>query len=82
MEKFTVELIVSNHYGVLNRITGLYARRGYNIDSLYVNETENPEQSRMMNVSKGAENNQTQMVRQLSKLYDVKEVNLMTKTKR
>jgi acetolactate synthase-1/3 small subunit len=82
MEKFTVELIVSNHYGVLNRITGLYARRGYNIDSLYVNETENPELSRMMIVSKGDEYIQTQMVRQLSKLYDVKEVTLMTKTKR
>jgi acetolactate synthase-1/3 small subunit len=82
MEKFSVELLVSNHYGVLNRITGLYARRGYNIDSLYVNETENPELSRMMIVSKGDEYIQTQMVRQLSKLYDVKEVTLLTKTKR
>jgi acetolactate synthase-1/3 small subunit len=82
MEKFSVELLVSNHYGVLNRITGLYARRGYNIDSLYVNETENPEISRMMIVSKGDEYIQTQMVRQLSKLYDVKEVTLLTKTKR
>jgi acetolactate synthase-1/3 small subunit len=82
MEKFTVELLVSNHYGVLNRITGLYARRGYNIDSLYVNETENPELSRMMIVSKGDEYIQTQMVRQLSKLYDVKEVTLLTQTKR
>jgi acetolactate synthase-1/3 small subunit len=82
MEKFSVELLVANHYGVLNRITGLYARRGYNIDSLYVNETENPEVSRMMIVSKGDEYIQTQMVRQLSKLYDVKEVTLMTQTKR
>ena len=82
MEKFSVELLVSNHYGVLNRITGLYARRGYNIDSLYVNETENPEVSRMMIVSKGDEYIQTQMVRQLSKLYDVKEVTLLTKTNR
>jgi acetolactate synthase-1/3 small subunit len=82
MEKFSVELLVSNHYGVLNRITGLYARRGYNIDSLYVNETENPELSRMMIVSKGDEYIQTQMVRQLSKLYDVKEVTLLTKTNR
>jgi acetolactate synthase-1/3 small subunit len=82
MEKFSVELLVSNHYGVLNRITGLYARRGYNIDSLYVNETENPELSRMMIVSTGDEYIQTQMVRQLSKLYDVKEVTLLTKTKR
>ena len=82
MELFTVELIVSNHYGVLNRITGLYARRGYNIDSLYVNQTENPELSRMLIVSHGDEYVQTQMTRQLSKLYDVKEVALMTKVNR
>ena len=82
MELFTVGLIVANHYGVLNRITGLYARRGYNIDSLYVNQTENPELSRMLIVSHGDEYVQTQMVRQLSKLYDVKEVSLMTKVNR
>ena len=82
MELFTVELIVSNHYGVLNRITGLYARRGYNIDSLYVNQTENPELSRMLIVSHGDEYVRTQMVRQLSKLYDVKEVALMTRVNR
>jgi len=76
-EKFTVELIVSNRYGVLNRITGLYTRRGYNIDSLYVNETENPERSRMLITSKGDEYTQKQIVRQLSKLYDVQSVTLM-----
>jgi acetolactate synthase-1/3 small subunit len=82
MDKFTVELIVANHYGVLNRITGLYARRGYNIDSLYVNETEKPELSRMLIASRGDTYIQTQMVRQLSKLYDVKEVTLMAAVSR
>lgn len=82
MEKFTVELVVSNHYGVLSRITGLYARRGYNIDSLHVNETENPELSRMLIVSNGNEYVQTQLVRQLTKLYDVKSVTLMAKVNR
>jgi acetolactate synthase-1/3 small subunit len=77
MDKFTVELIVSNHYGVLNRITGLYSKRGYNIDSLYVNETQNPEKSRMLITSKGNKYIQTQMVRQLQKLYDVENVILM-----
>jgi len=77
LDKFTVELIVSNHYGVLNRITGLYAKRGYNIDSLYVNETQNPEKSRMLITSKGNKYVQTQMVRQLKKLYDVDNVVLM-----
>ena len=82
MERFTIELTVSNYSGVLNRITGLYARRGYNIDSLHVNETENPEYSRMLIVSQGDEYIQTQVVRQLSKLYDVKEVILMSTVKR
>ncbi|MCL2747786.1 MAG: acetolactate synthase small subunit [Oscillospiraceae bacterium] len=81
MERFTVELIVANHYGVLNRITGLYARRGYNIESLYVNVTENPELSRMLIVSEGDGYIRTQMVRQLSKLYDVKRVILMATVK-
>ncbi|NLB29340.1 MAG: acetolactate synthase small subunit [Clostridiales bacterium] len=76
-EKFAVELIVSNHYGVLNRITGLYSRRGYNIDSLNVNETADPAFSRMLIVSKGDEYVQRQMVMQLRKLYDVQEVTLM-----
>ena len=78
MEKFTIELIVAKRYGVLNRITGLYARRGYNIDSLNVNETSDPNLSRMLIVSRGDAAIQTQMVRQLSKLYDVKEVTLMS----
>ena len=82
MEYFTIELLVANHYGVLNRITGLYARRGYNIDSLHVNETENPELSRMLIVSKGDEYIQTQMVRQLKKQHDVKEVTLMATVNR
>jgi len=77
MEKFTIELLVSNHFGVLHRITGLYNKRGYNIDSLHVNETENPERSRMLITSKGDDYIQTQMVRQLSKLHDVYEVILM-----
>jgi len=82
MEKFTVELIVSNQYGVLNRITGLYAKRGYNIDSLHANETENPEKSRMLITSKGDKYTQTQMVRQLEKLYDVQKVTLMAQINR
>jgi len=82
VDKFTVELLVSNQYGVLNRITGLYAKRGYNIDSLYVNETENPLVSRMLITSKGDEYIQTQMVRQLFKLYDVQQVILMAQVTR
>lgn len=78
MEKFAIELLVINRPGVLNRITGLYARRGYNIDSLNVNETQDPTLSRMLIVSTGDEYIRTQMVRQLKKLFDVKEITLMS----
>jgi len=78
-DKFTVGIIVSNHFGVLNRIAGLYAKRGYNIDSLAVGETENPTYSRMTIVSTGDDYMRNQVVRQLEKLHDVKMVELLDK---
>jgi len=76
-EKFIVGIIVSNHFGVLNRVAGLYAKRGYNIDSLAVGETENPAYSRMTIVSTGDEYMKNQVLRQLEKLHDVKSVVLL-----
>lgn len=78
MDRYTVELIVANKCGVLNRITSLYTKRGYNIDTLNVSQTSDPEYSRMFIVSQGDEHTQIQTVRQLSKLYDVKKVTLMS----
>ncbi len=78
--KFTLELLVSNHAGVLNRITGLYSKRGYNIDSLVVHASRNPEFSSMKIVSCGGAGIRLQMVRQLRKLYDVKQVVLSNST--
>jgi len=76
-ERFIVGIIVSNHFGVLNRVAGLYAKRGYNIDSLAVGETENPAYSRMTIVSTGDEYMKTQVLKQLEKLRDVKMVTLL-----
>ena len=73
-EKFAVGLIVTNRFGVLNRIAGLYAKRCYNIDSLSVGVTENPEYSRITIVSTGDEYLRDQVGRQLEKLIDVKSV--------
>ena len=78
-EKFTVGIIVSNHFGVLNRVAGLYAKRGYNIDSLAVGETENPAYSRMTIVSTGDNHMKNQVLTQLAKLHDVKMVGLLEK---
>jgi acetolactate synthase-1/3 small subunit len=69
---FTVGLIVNNRHGVLNRIAGMYGKRGYNIDSLSVGETENPAFSRMTIVSTGDAYTRDQVVKQLNKLYDVR----------
>lgn len=77
MERFIVELTVANHCGVLNRITGLYAKRKYNIDSLTVHETSDPALSVMRIVSRGDLFIQRQMARQLRKLFDVKSVVLL-----
>jgi len=73
-KKFTVGLIVSNHFGVLNRVAGLYAKRGFNIDSLAVGTTENPKYSRMTIVSSGDVDIQKQVIKQLQKLHDVKKI--------
>lgn len=78
-EKFTVGLIVSNHFGVLNRVAGLYGKRCYNIDSLAVGETENPALSRITIVSTGDAYIKDQVVKQLQKLHDVKMVFLFDK---
>jgi len=75
--RFIVGILVSNHFGVLNRVAGLYAKRGYNIDSLAVGETENPSYSRMTIVSTGDEYMRNQVLQQLEKLHDVKMVVLL-----
>ena len=76
-EKFVVGLIVANHFGVLNRIAGLYSKRGYNIDSVAVGETEDPDFSRMTIVSTGDSYMKDQVIKQLNKLYDVQKVVLL-----
>jgi len=76
-EQFVVSLLVANHSGVLTRVSSLFARRAFNIDSLTVGETENPELSRMTIVSWGDDYLKDQIVKQLQKLQDVKKVQLM-----
>lgn len=75
--KFTIGAIVANHFGVLTRISSLFSRRGYNIDSLVVGVTHNPAVSRMTIVASGDEYIKDQIVKQLSKLHDVKLVGII-----
>ena len=69
--KTTLSVLVENHPGVLSRIAGLFSRRGYNIDSLAVGTTENPEVSMMTIVVEGDEYVVEQVKKQLNKLVDV-----------
>ena len=74
MERFTVELTAANRCGVLNRIIGIYTKCKYNIDSMTVTETSDPELSVIRIASQGGRAVQDQLTRQLQKLFDVKTV--------
>lgn len=67
----TISVLVENHPGVLSRVAGLFSRRGFNIHSLAVGTTENPEISRMTIVVEGDEYVVEQVKKQLNKLIDV-----------
>ncbi|MDF2614804.1 MAG: acetolactate synthase, small subunit [Clostridia bacterium] len=71
MKKHVLSVLVENHSGVLSRISGLFSRRGYNIDSLSVGETEDPTVSRMTIVADADESTLEQIKKQLNKLVDV-----------
>lgn len=74
MRKKVFSVLVANTSGVLNRVAALFSRRGYNIDSLTVGVTENPEYSRMTIVAKGDDEILEQIEKQISKLEDVIEI--------
>ena len=71
MKKHLLTVLVQNKSGVLSRVSGLFARRGYNIESLVVCSTEDVNLSRMTIVAWADENVICQMTRQLNKLVDV-----------
>lgn len=71
MRRHTLAVIVENRPGVLTRVTTLFRRRGYNIESLAVGETENPSISRITIVVMGDEKILEQVTKQLYKLVDV-----------
>lgn len=74
MRKKVFSVLVANTSGVLNRVAALFSRRGYNIDSLTVGVTENPDYSRMTIVTTGDDDVLEQIEKQISKLVDVIEI--------
>ncbi|MBL6990874.1 MAG: acetolactate synthase small subunit [Bacteriovoracaceae bacterium] len=78
--KHIISILVEDKPGVLARISGLFSRRGYNIDSLAVGESETPPYSKMTVVVQGKEHVLEQITKQLHKLIDVYKVIDLTST--
>ena len=72
MEKKYISILVANHEGVLARLSSLFCQRGFNIDSLTVSATDNPEISRITIVTTGDESTFRQIRKQTEKLIETK----------
>jgi acetolactate synthase-1/3 small subunit len=77
--KHTLSVLVEDESGVLSRISGLFARRGFNIESLAVGPAERTGVSRLTMVVEGDERTLAQMSKQLDKLINVLEVTDLTR---
>lgn len=81
MERFVIAILVENQPGILTRVASMFNRRGFNIDSLTVSETETHEYSRITISLTGDDGICRQIIKQLKKLYNVKEVKVMDRQK-
>ncbi len=72
--KHVIALLLENESGALSRVTGLFAARGYNIESLTVAPTEDPSLSRMTIVTRGSDDVIEQITKHLNRLIEVVKV--------
>ena len=77
MRKQVLSLLVDNTPGVTSRISGLFSRRGYNIDSFSSGETSDPRYTRITIVATGDELILEQIQKQLAKLEDVRDIKVL-----
>ena len=77
-QSYVIAAFVENKSGVLMRVTSMFNRRGFNIDTLTVGETESPEYSRITLTFSGDQDDLHQLVTQLQKLYNVKKVEVIS----
>jgi acetolactate synthase-1/3 small subunit len=75
IENIIIELIVNNHPGVMSHITGLFARRAFNLEGILCGEIEDGSKSRMYLLVNN-DDSLEQIIKQLEKLYDVLSVDL------
>ncbi len=76
--RHTLSVLVENNTGVLSRVSGLFSRRGFNIESLSVSTTDKKEISRMTIVVEGDEDVMEQVTKQLHKLVEVIKISNIT----
>ena len=74
MQKKTFQILVDHTPGVLSRISGLFSRRGYNIESITAGETADPRFTRITIVASGDDDILEQVAKQVSKLVDVRDI--------
>ena len=75
--KYVLSIVCDDHTGVLLRITGLFTRRGYNIESISAGSTEDPSVFRISIVTVANPSSIIQISNQIRKLHDVREVNIL-----
>jgi acetolactate synthase-1/3 small subunit len=73
-KRHTISMLVENKFGAFNRVAGLFAAKGYNIDSLSVGPTEDESVSRMTIVTRGDDQIIEQIIKQLNKLINTVKV--------
>lgn len=78
MSKYVIAVYVDNKPGVLTRVSSMFTRRAFNIDTLTVGEIENPAYSRITISLSGDEYTKNQIVAQLHKLHNVQKVKVLT----
>ncbi len=74
MRKKVFQLLVDNTAGVLSRISGLFSRRGYNIESITAGVTADPRYTRITIVTSGDDEILDQIEKQVAKLVDVRDI--------
>ena len=77
MQKTVIQLLVDNPSGVLSRISGLFSRRGYNIESITAGVTADPSYTRITIVTSGDDDILDQIEKQVAKLVDVRDVKVL-----
>lgn len=77
MRRQALSILVENTSGVLSRVSGLFTRRGYNIDSLTAGVTADPRFTRMTIVTSGDDLTLEQITHQLAKLEDVRDIKIL-----